>query len=183
MKIKMHIQKDGADGTYIVSYTGNKFKKLEHKSGKISEKQFKALMQVVPPLVSAIEAYRQKYGRVIYEDIVPVSNSIFKTLLDIYHHWYLQQTGIAPRIDATSGMQLNKIISYLKKQTSDETEIEFIFQQIFEKWSTLPDFYQNQREIRQINSNLNIILNHLKNGNSDSKSQARTVSDDLRQSL
>lgn len=183
MKLKIQVQNDGATGVYIVTYKLGKFLKLEHKRGKISKKQFDALMQIVPPTLEELEEYQKKYHRVIYEKIFPDTKSLFKTLLDIYHTWYHQQTGITPRINATSGMQLTQIIAYLKTQTTDEQEIQLVFSQILERWPTLPDFYQNQREIRQINSNLNILLNHIKNGQTDSKSKSKSVSEDLRQSI
>lgn len=183
MKIKMHITTDGADGVYIITYKASKFQKLECKRGKVSEQQFKALMQIVPPVIQELEEFQKKYERVSYEVITDESSSLYKILLDKYHNWYINQTGIAPKIDAITGMQLKKIISYLKNQTASEEEIIIIFQLILEKWDTLPDFYRNQREIRQINSNLNIILNHCKNGQSDSKSKARNLSDDMRKSI
>ena len=156
MKVKIQITTNGADAIYLITYKGSKFQKLEHQRGKIREDQFKALMGIIPPVIEELETYQTKYPKVIYEKVLE-TKSLFKTLLDQYHNWYLEQTEIAPRIDGTTGNHLKKIITYLQKQTTDEEEIKTIFLLIFEKWSTLPDFYRNQRELRKINSNLNII--------------------------
>ena len=186
MKVTMYVLKNEATGVYILTYkTSGKFHRLEHQRGKISEKQFKALMQVVPPELQELEQYVKDFPQVTYEVQKQTSGtkSLFKTLLDKYHLWYQQRTGIAPRIDGVTGASLNKIIAWLRQQSVDDAEVEQSFQLILDNWSNLPDFYQKQIELRQINSNLNIILNHVKNGKSDSKSHSASIADDFRKSL
>lgn len=181
-KIIIHTSDQPKAGVYVVTYASGKFKKLEHKRGTITERQFKELMSIVPPTMADFDAFRLQFPRVRYE-VEMLQKSLFSTLLADYHEFYINLTGISPKIDGIAGKHLNQIIAHLKRQSADDAEVATTFKIILQKWEELPPFYRQQFEIRQINSNINIILNCIKNGKSDSKSKATNLSDDFRQSI
>jgi len=182
MKIKMNIIK--GDSVFLIHYKSNKFKKLEHKRGEVSKTQFSQLMRIVPPSPKMIDTYRRYFtGKVNYEEIVTISESLFKQMIDVYFRWYEIETGISPKIDGVAGKAMNSMIAHLRKQCADDQEVLTVFQQLLDRWCDVPEFYKNQMELRQINSNINILLKELKNGKSDSKSKATNVSDDFRKSV
>lgn len=183
MKLTIHITSKGSDAVFIATYQGKLLKRLERKRGTLSAPQWDALMKIVPSSPEQIDDYVNRYSNVRYERAEQTNQSLFSTLLDIYATWYQSQTGISPRINGITGMHLNQMIDFLKKQSADDNEVKIIFESIFNNWHLLPDFYQKQIELRQINSNINIILNFLKNGNSDSKNKANSISDDFRRSI
>ncbi|MCO5229576.1 MAG: hypothetical protein M9958_00330 [Chitinophagales bacterium] len=183
MKLTIHIASKGSDAVFIATYQGKLLKRLERKRGTLNDKQWDALMQVVPSSPDKIDIYISRYKRVRYLKEDDRQKSLFTNLMEIYSTWYQSHTGISPRINGTTGMHLNQIIAYLQKQSVEATEVQLVFESILNSWDKLPDFYQAQTELRQINSNLNIILNFLKNGQSDSKSKANSLSDDFRRSI
>ncbi|MCO5230163.1 MAG: hypothetical protein M9958_03305 [Chitinophagales bacterium] len=183
MKLTIHITSKGSDAVFVATYQGKLLKRLERKRGTLSNAQWDALMKIVPPSPEQIDEYINRYFNVQYERAEPTSQSLFATLLDIYTIWYQGHSGITPRINGITGMHLNQCIAFLRKQSADDNEVQIVFENILNNWHKLPDFYQKQIELRQINSNLNIILNFLKNGQSDSKSKANSLSDDFRRSI
>ncbi|MCZ2393399.1 MAG: hypothetical protein LC105_06065 [Chitinophagales bacterium] len=184
MKIILHIQTKGADAVMEATYKNGRFHSLQHKRGNLSDKQFHSLMTVVPRYADQLEKFREKYqDRIIYTTEDNISPSLFQAMIESYFTWYHQRTGIEPRINGTSGMHLNQIIAYLRKVSVDDTEVTLVFKLILDRWDELPEFYRGQIEIRQINSNLNILLNHVKNGTSTDQSRAKSVSNDFRASI
>lgn len=184
MKVKITLKTFGATAVFLVNYKSKRFYQLIHKSGKLNTDQYKALMTVVPRTVDDIDKFREHYeDRVDYELVLSQSKTLFKELMDIYFEWYQKETDITPKIDGVTGKHLKQIITFLKKQAADENEVKSIFEHILNSWEELDDFYKNQRELRQINTNINIILNTLKNGKQDSKTQARNVSNDFRKGI
>jgi len=184
MKVKITLLTHGATAVFIVTYVSGRFKRLELKSGNMNKNQYKALMTVIPSTVEKTEKFQNNYeGRVSYEVLAEKSVSIFKDLMDKYSSWYEEQTEIKPKLDGISGKSMKTIIAHLRELSANDDEVIGVFNSILDNWQNLDDFYQNQRELRQINSNINIILNQLKNGKSDSKTQAKYLSDDFRSKL
>lgn len=184
MKLKIHIIKQNND--FVATYSRNKFKSLEWKNGTLTAKEFSCIMNIVPMDLKFLNAFTIEWsGKIQYEKVVQAtkSKSLFKELLDLYHEWYYHDTGIKPKIDGVTGKHLKQLIAYLRSQANDDSEVIVVFNLILSSWNSLPEFYRNQRELRQINSNINIILNTIKNGKSDSKTQAKHVSDAFRQSF
>lgn len=182
MKIKVHIIK--ADAVYIAHYKSTKFKKLEHKRGNVSKTQFTQLMKVIPPSTEMIDTYRRYWAdKINYEEVVNSSQSLFKQMMDVYFRWYQTETELDPKIDGVAGKNMKSIIAHLRKQCAEDQEVLTVFQQLLDRWCDVPDFYREQMELRQINSNINILLKAVKNGKSDSKSKAANVSDDFRKSV
>lgn len=184
MKVKIQLKTHGATAIIIATYLQKRFKRLEIKSGKMNHNQYKALMTVVPRTIDKLEKFRNNYeGRVLYEIIEQKKKTLFTEMMEIYHTWYLHKTEINPKIDGVAGRHLKQIISYLRRQSATDDEVKQVFQHLLDKWEDLDDFYKNQKELRQINSNINIILKAVKHGKQDEKSKAKSVADKYRDRL
>ena len=99
-----------------------------------------------------------------------VPDPIYKKCTEIYFEWFEKLSGVKPKFDAIDGASLKKIISYFKSihrdandQTDEFEEVTKMFSIIFLKWETIDPFYQKQTKLNQINSNLQNIINDIKN--------------------
>lgn len=118
---------------------------------------------------------------------------LFPVFMKTYYEWYRNRVGVPPKIDVADGKSLKHIIKYFRgitdnpfvsekieegvaqesvvqesenKNTLSDKNLEtvnawdFIFAN-YDKWDK---FYQRQLSLRHINSNLNNIINSIKNG-------------------
>lgn len=92
----------------------------------------------------------------------------FSNCMEVYFNFMKTQTGASPRIGPADGRALKEIIIYLEKfpgAQSGEKSISQLFEYILmniKKWDA---FHQKGIKLIQINSNLENIINRLKNGN------------------
>ena len=99
-----------------------------------------------------------------------VPDPIYKKCTEIYFEWFEKLSGVKPKFDAIDGASLKKIISYFKSihhdandGTDEFQEVTKMFSIIFLKWETIDPFFQKQTKLNQINSNLQNIINDIKN--------------------
>ena len=99
-----------------------------------------------------------------------VPDPIYKKCTEIYFEWFEKLSGVKPKFDAIDGASLKKIISYFKSihhdandGTDEFQEVTKMFSIIFLKWEKIDPFYQKQTKLNQINSNLQNIINDIKN--------------------
>ena len=176
MKLQVQLLKEGYDAVFLAEYKNGKFHRVTHIRGNFNKDQFIQLMKIVPMTASHFPIFRKYWqGKVDYKEIVN-SGTLYSKMMETYASFYEQETGIKAVIDGVAGRAMKQLITKLKVQTPDEDEVLAAFQVVLDNWGILPDFYQNQRELRQINSNINILLNHVKNGKSNSKTSAQDVS-------
>lgn len=100
----------------------------------------------------------------------PVEDLIYKKCTEIYFEWFEKLSGVKPKFDAIDGASLKKIISYFKSihhdandGTDEFEEVTKMFSIIFLKWETIDPFFKKQTKLNQINSNLQNIINDIKN--------------------
>lgn len=103
---------------------------------------------------------------------------VYPEAVKLYFDFYEELNSVKPKFDAADGKSLKVIISYLKslhkdkKDGSDQNEyILKNLKYIFDNWHKQVDFVRNQTKMTQINSNLNNIINKLKNGKSKPTSE------------
>ncbi|MDT8412681.1 MAG: hypothetical protein RQ875_09485, partial [Vicingaceae bacterium] len=152
--------------------------------GGLPEKHFKYITQVIPILEKDIKNVMNAYdNRVVYEKIANDSTgSLFAKCMRVYCQFYEQQTELKPKIDGTEGNALKKIVAYLNELTVSEDEAFAVWCQLLHNWKKQEEFYRKQLLIRQINSNLPILLNQLKE-NATGQTQAHRDADAARQSI
>ena len=93
-------------------------------------------------------------------------SSAYVSCMKIYNDFIFKETRVVAKINARAGKSLNKIIDYIKvnfkfknpgAEISDD-DIISSFNFLFENYSRWDEFYQGQKELHQIESNLvNII--------------------------
>jgi len=90
----------------------------------------------------------------------------FQQYMDVYHSFFIELNGIAPKIDASDGVALKSLISHCKTLGKDKgSEGLKVFEAIVNasNWKYLNSFTQTQTTIRQINSCFNSIVTQLRN--------------------
>lgn len=94
-------------------------------------------------------------------------NILYQSAIDIYCKWIENDFGFKAKIDGAQGNALKSILSYLKKfrgnNQSDDDQVLRDLEAIFKHWKRLDKFIQGQTKLTQINSNLQNIINQLKN--------------------
>lgn len=165
---------------FKIGYKKTKLNKIEHLAGKLNKGSYIDLHNIIPNEEERIPVIiKNRSKEIVFEKITKESTkSLYRDLLAIYYYFYEKKFNIAPRINAIEGKSLKMIIAFLRKICADDAEVKATFEAILLQWHKLPDFYQNQADLKQINSNLNTILRQLKNGQNNKK-----ASDDLRDSF
>lgn len=168
---RIEVLSDGSNAVFVATYKNGRFAKLEHKSGKLAnQKQHASLMYLVPELEKAIEFLRLEYkDKPVTWSMVEKTekDALIKRLLATYNEWYHNRNDIMPVINGIQVNALKSIANSLIRMSSSEDEVVSVWQQLLSNWNSLSSFYQSQMELRQINSNINIILRTLKNENKE----------------
>lgn len=166
-KYKITVSYQDFTGILVATYRSGKLKRLELQSGIKQPTQFSFANNYVPLFESSIEDLSTS-DHVIFEQITAAKKtaSTYKQAMDLFFEWYTERTGLSPRINAVEGKALKAIIAELNKRSADGAEALAIWKHLLTNWNKLDKFYRNQIELRQINSNLSIILRTLKNGKS-----------------
>ena len=97
---------------------------------------------------------------------------LYAKMVEIYFDWFKGLSGVSPKFGQAEGASLKQIINYFKilyKANKKEGENEFdevtkMFSFIFSHWNLIDPFYQKQTKLTQINSNIQNIINDIKNG-------------------
>ncbi|MGQ1889151.1 hypothetical protein ACT29H_01785 [Thermophagus sp. OGC60D27] len=155
----------------IVSYSRGKLKRIEVKKGTLDLEE---LATIVPEKESHIP---EKWFKKIEQK---PKDGFFKPAQKAWMEFYHSQTGLDYRFMGADGKALKDIGQYLKGLTGSEDEALDAWKFILHRWNRLEDFYQRNMDLRFVNSQLNKIVNQLKNGTNTGKTAARNTADDLR---
>lgn len=95
-----------------------------------------------------------------------VPSGTHQKFIKLYCDFFLSKTGINPKINGQDGKAVKELIPYLTNQSLEKNELgaEKSFKFILDNWSKVEPFLQSQMKLSQINSNINNIINQLKNG-------------------
>ncbi len=93
---------------------------------------------------------------------------------------YKERSGISYRFNSQCGKALKEIGVYLTQECGNTEKALQTWDLLCEKWNSLPDFYRNKPELVFVNSQLNTILNLLKNGQQASQGGTSANADALR---
>lgn len=86
-----------------------------------------------------------------------------------YFDWHVSLVGFPPKIDGAQGKALKYIIKYLDSIT-DSKGLES-WQAILSHWGSVDKFYQTQTKLTQINSNIQLIIQQIKSGQTKTDSR------------
>jgi hypothetical protein len=145
-----------------VSYKDKRFNGFDIISGVIIDAQkHEALMKLMPLFESQIQQLKTslQVKGITYHQIEKMDiKSQFTSMMALYNGWYKVECKRLPRINATEGKALKDMLKYLNSICTTEAEVMLIWSKIFKNWKELTPFLQTQTELRQINSQLNVIL-------------------------
>jgi hypothetical protein len=151
----------------VVVYHNGQFKRLEYKSGGVKDNFWLHLTKAIPFMEHHIkDVVFSLENRVNYDLIETKVLSEYTQFLDEYFMFFELNYKFNPKINATEGKALKELIKYLNSISSTKDEALNIWKQLLNNWKCLDEFYQNQNQLKQINSNLTTLLIQLKNGNS-----------------
>lgn len=158
------INSKGANAIVKAKYNAGKFKSLELVSGKFADQQqFESLLRLTPQLEAAILILQKDLvGRVTYEKVEKEqSESWYKSLLAIYMEWHQKRAGLPYKMTGGDGKAMKKITTYLQAIYTSLPEASDKWSNLLQQWDQLPEFYRNKSELRNIDSNLNFIMQRL----------------------
>ncbi len=113
------------------------------------------------------------YNNTLYNDNIDNTAStekkvsVYALCMKIYYDFILDKVGVEPDINSTTGISLNKIISYLKKNVKDkedENAVPDSLKVVFDNYDLWDVFHQKNLKLNQIESNFINILNAIRNG-------------------
>jgi len=151
----------------VVVYHNGQFKRLEHKSGGVKDSFWQHLTKAIPFMEHHIKDVVCKLeNRVVYDLIETKELSEYTKFIEEYFMFFELNYKFNPKINTTEGKSLKEIINYLQSISTTKAEALNIWKQLLNNWKMLDEFYQNQNQLKQINSNLTTLLIQLKNGSS-----------------
>lgn len=113
---------------------------------------------------------------------------LYSEMVNIYFKWFEGLSGVKPKFGQAEGASMKQIINYFKilyKDNRSEGENEFeevtkMFSFIFSHWNLIDPFLQKQTKLTQINSNIQNIINDIKNGHKRKQSNSKDKSANAR---
>lgn len=89
------------------------------------------------------------------------NDSTYKNCMKLWYDFFVDKNGFEPRINDVTGKKLKLLIDYFKTKHPTHSP-ESCFSAMFNNWHLLPEIYKKQTEMRQIESNINVILIEIK---------------------
>lgn len=113
----------------------------------------------------------------------PKKDAFFTPAQKAWMEFFNQRAGFAYYFTAIDAGAIKNIGKALIKISNNTEEALEVWRYLLKNWDALPDFYRNKPEPKFIASQLNTILNLLKNGKNTSQATTAGVADDLRRSF
>lgn len=111
------------------------------------------------------------------------SDPFYKPALSTWLEFYKSEAKLDYRFRQQDGKALKEIGKFLTQVAGSSQYAIETWKYILKNWHRLDPFYRNSMDLSFINSQLNKILNLLKNGKQTSKADSHSHADDLRSSF
>jgi hypothetical protein len=158
-------------GVIIATYSkGGRLKKLDAKRGFLVDAKGHTFAQEEKDIEAEYWKPYQKQ-----------KDAFFNPALKKWNDFFYKRSGFKYRFGTADGGALKSIGQYLTEVSCNTEAALDVWRYVLENWETLPDFYRNKPELKFINSQINTILNLLKNGKQTGKGSANANADALRQ--
>lgn len=96
---------------------------------------------------------------------IKLDEPFYKEAMDFYFDWHTVRFNLKPRILMVDGKALKLILQHFASlETAKHNRLQ-LFKIMLENWHKIDAFIQKQTDLRMINSNINRILNDLRNSN------------------
>lgn len=159
---------------FILSYSRGKLKRIDRKSGDFD---LELLAERVPTSEDDIKA---NDGLVKVENTAKEDAAFFMPANSAWCEFYRVHTGLDYRFGAGDANALKKIGQHLIKVSGGVEEALNAWRYLLKNWNALDDFYKRNVDLKFINSQLNKILNLMKNGQQTGQAGARNHANDFR---
>jgi hypothetical protein len=159
-------------GTIIATYTkAGKLKNVKAKKGVVLKE---LVSTCIPENEKDIEP-----GRYLMKlEVIP--DEFFRRAQAAWFEFYTYETGLDYLFGSKEGNALKSIGKKLTNLTGSSTAALDTFKYITRHWNQLDPFFRNSKDLVFINSQLNKILNLLKNGKQTGTATQRSDADDIR---
>lgn len=148
------------------TYRDKKFRKLEHLRGKLDNAMLRQIGRIVPRHEDDFGDFNKAFENKVNYTIITQEKSLYTKFLDEWLHFYSEYAQLEPKFTGADGKALKQIIGYLQKlHGGNDNEALELWRVILSKWNTLPEFHQNNTDLKYINSKLNIIIHAIKQQN------------------
>ncbi len=179
----IHYKFQSERSTFVATYKRSYLCKIEHKRGENSPRQWRGIVFSIPHRESGIDAFKEKYTKVVVSEFKPSKTtkaaSLYKEYVADWFLFYYKINGTDPRFNATDGKCIKAIMRHFETTHNTPEDARGAWQAILAKWHKLPEFYRNKTDLAFINAKLNEIITQLKNEQSTTN-QAKRDADDLR---
>lgn len=149
---------------FVLWYQNDNFKRLEYKSGGISQELQNVIGKAYPRNESDIGKFPLKIQNKVFielEEGQEKEESDFKKYNKAWFEFYLKEVGVKPRFNGADGKHLKEIIKYLQEVEQDSERAFNLWQVILSHWHHLDDFYKQNKDLPFINSQLNKIIQNV----------------------
>lgn len=158
------------NGCVIATYTkGGKLKKAIAKRGVIRD----GMLKLIP-------CEEREVDKSILKPYSPIKDDFFTKAQKAWLEFYSNRTHLQYRFTTVDGAALKSIGKHLISISGGSMEALEAWKFILLHWDQLDAFYRNNADLKFINSQLNKILNLLKNGKQTGTANQSHTADDLR---
>jgi hypothetical protein len=146
-----------------ITYRDSKFKKLEHVRGKLSSNMMEQIGRILPNKETDIPSFNvQHEGKVNYE-IVSQEQSLFSKFTSEWFQHNNRKNGFDPKFTGADAGALKQVITYLTKVNEGNESLALdLWIVILDKQPLLTQFFQDNFDLKLINSKLNVIIRQIK---------------------
>lgn len=160
----VHLHK--TEVTFKLSFRGGTFFRIERVSGKLADSHVKHLGLLIPLKEADIAKHYAKLAGATIE-VVGEKKSQFNKFNSAWFAFYNKFAGFPPKFGGADANHLKQIIAYLTQLEGTEEKALILWTAILQNWHTLGEFHRKNTDLKYINSQLNKILNELKNNSTD----------------
>lgn len=108
------------------------------------------------------------------------ADAFYSSAIKVWAEFFQKRSGFGYRFSPTDGKALKSIGSALTDIGGGTEKALDMWKYLTLNWDSLPDFYRDKPQLNFINSQLNTILNLLKNGKATNESHARNSANNIR---
>ncbi|MCT4647587.1 MAG: hypothetical protein N4A74_21545 [Carboxylicivirga sp.] len=169
-------------GSIIATYSkAGKLKKIIAKKGVLD---FVLIDAFIPDIESDITIHHASGGtHTFLKPYTPVKDDFFTKAQKAWFEFYQKRSGLEYRFTKVDGGALKSIGKHLVTVSGDSFEALQTWKYMLNNWDQLDTFYRNNADLKFINSQLNKILNLLKNGKQTSQGSTSANNGGLRRKV
>ncbi|MGR3790691.1 hypothetical protein ACUXZJ_07245 [Flavobacterium sp. TN-1] len=168
MQIVAHTIK--TDCHFVLTYSkSGKLESVKLKKGKMLPNLWDKIGKILPPTLGDLTSFKATLkDTVSYTEVVKEKN-LFQEFNTSWFSFYENYTGFPPKFTGIDGKCLKQIISYLQSVCTTQEETLQVWQNLLNNWNKLDKFHHKNTDLKYINSQLNKLLQDVKQSNSGSK--------------